>query len=373
VKAFVNFARTVGQEMDKLAKTARGLEVDFQFMQKMEFVTKNAGVEMGVLETALRNASRRVGEMNLGIGNAEKNFARLGMSTESFIDLNPQEQFLKIMKAIDSVQDPNERMAISMSIFEEMGPKVVQLARGVQEYGEAWTKTGHNITDSQAESMRELNEQIIRTDSAWRRLKVTSAEAYGTETLRFVEKLAIAGAWYTRFWVGDGVNEFLTHKASTISPKGVWGKNLKALSPWEKKEKEEKRKQDLLKNKMERDRLLGEKLERQAASHREAKAKRDQWGEDGPWQTRIRQEEEKLALMKKQAANSDMLPGAYEKGQAATISLLNNISSANTLAEEKKFRKDSIKVQEAQLKELKKRFRDEKWLADEHERVAKIL
>ena len=131
--ALVNRLRTITIEIVNVAATLRdqaqaiGFTVDEY--RALTRVAAQFGIEQNDVRTALTSVSRRVGELQLGLGEAVQTFQLLNLTAADFVGLNASQSFQLIVDAVSRIEDAPQRLAVLQRLFEEIGPRFDPLFR----------------------------------------------------------------------------------------------------------------------------------------------------------------------------------------------------------------------------------------------------
>lgn len=153
----------LADELDRLAKTGRRLDLDPQFIAAAEFAFERSGVAASKVTAAIETLQKRTGEAVKGIGRAKIAFDSLGISVEDFIALNAEEQMGLLADRLQSVASEEERAAIAAQLFSKENGNVVQaLEGGAAAFRKliAEGKQYRQFTTEQAEAAERYNDAL---------------------------------------------------------------------------------------------------------------------------------------------------------------------------------------------------------------------
>lgn len=163
-------ARTFDQtasSIDKSAKTARTLGLDFQQYEGLALVFKESGVEATLAEAMIAKLLRRVGEGRKGATFATKAFSAIGISIQDLAGLDTLDIFSKVIQGLKDVGDAAEQQRVAQLFFEETGARLgtvieggsaafASAARRIKEYGLA-------LRGDQVKAVEDFNNTINET------------------------------------------------------------------------------------------------------------------------------------------------------------------------------------------------------------------
>jgi hypothetical protein len=148
--AFVSELIDMGDNIQRLAdKTSLSIEQ----VQRLSYVAMQSGVSMDGMVSAVQNLQQRLGSNDAGAVGAMK---ALGINVESFLALNPYDQFTTIAEAVGKIEDPTARASIQAAIFgknwKEIAPVIIanikQLAAEAPVMGDNTTRALAQMDDS---------------------------------------------------------------------------------------------------------------------------------------------------------------------------------------------------------------------------------
>lgn len=134
----VNAAMDVGSAIkDAADKTGIGAEE----LQRLKYAAEQSGVSFEQLQGALVRMNKGLGEAaQTGKGPLVDALKLVGMTIEQLQGMTPDQQFLQLANAIQSVTDPAQRTALAMDLFGKSGanllPMFLEGAQGIQQLGQ---------------------------------------------------------------------------------------------------------------------------------------------------------------------------------------------------------------------------------------------
>jgi hypothetical protein len=152
---------TMRSEVDAVGKLSSQLGIAVEQLQVFSFAAGLAGVENEALSTALRKLTQRTGEAQMGIGEAGKTFAMLGIDVGKFAAMGADQQFLLIAKAISAIPEPAQRAAVATKLFEEAGVKLLPLLQtNFAAVAEEAKLLGMILSDTQVRDVEKMNDSF---------------------------------------------------------------------------------------------------------------------------------------------------------------------------------------------------------------------
>jgi len=107
-RGLTNFA----DELDRLGKVARRLDIDPNTLASLEFAADRSGVSIQKMSAAIETLQKRTGEALQGIGRAKLAFDALGISAEEFANLDAEQQLVTLANALQASRTDPARQGI---------------------------------------------------------------------------------------------------------------------------------------------------------------------------------------------------------------------------------------------------------------------
>ena len=162
--AVTTFFGNIAKEADATAKLAAAIGINSSSLQTFQVIASRAGIGPEELSSALRKVTQRIGEAKLGVGEATKTFAALGLNLEALGKQAPDQQFLTIARAIASIPDSATKSALAVKLFEETGVKFLPLLNtlGTQfsVVKDEIDALGIGLTDVQFKNIEDMNDAV---------------------------------------------------------------------------------------------------------------------------------------------------------------------------------------------------------------------
>lgn len=160
--------RKAANEIDKLAKNARRLDIAVESLQRLNFAAREAGVSQEQLTRGLSRLNRMLGDAQNGSQAAASAFGRLGLRVDDLVRMDPEERFIRISRALAQVSSATERASIAQQIFGVSARQLLPLIQSdVQKTGQEFDKLGLTISQSQSQAIEEMNDQVGRVSAIW--------------------------------------------------------------------------------------------------------------------------------------------------------------------------------------------------------------
>jgi hypothetical protein len=119
------------QVIDQTSKLSRTLGVNIADFQALSLVAEEAGVGQEQLTVAFTKTQKAIFEAAQGTKTYVDAFSQIGLKAEDLINLNPDQQFLKIAEALTKIENPTARTALALEIFGKQGRAIIDLLPGL--------------------------------------------------------------------------------------------------------------------------------------------------------------------------------------------------------------------------------------------------
>ncbi len=170
--AFVGF----GDEMDKMSQRT-GFAVET--LSAFSHAAGQCGTDLGTVEGAIRGFQSVLGDAANGSKDAAEKFERIGLNVAELVDLAPEEQFRRIMRAVASVENPTLRAAAAMEIFGDAGAQLGPMINGGADALDAYLKeaeeAGVVMSGEQAASAAALSDAFGRLKASFQAFRPSAA------------------------------------------------------------------------------------------------------------------------------------------------------------------------------------------------------
>lgn len=135
VQGIGRFIASTVSAVDELGKLGKELDTTTQFIQEARFATQRQGGTVELLDRALRNLRRRVGDAAQGNKEYADSFAALNITAADFANLSLEQLFEKIVQELANVENASQRTALSFDVFGRASEAVNRIvAGGIDEF-----------------------------------------------------------------------------------------------------------------------------------------------------------------------------------------------------------------------------------------------
>lgn len=196
--AMIAMTRRSMQNADQLAKQARQIGLATDRLQAMQLVAQEAGISTQALTNSLGIMQRNIVELERGTATQVRAFEALGLSIADLQGLNADEQFERIAKRLNAIEDPAQRTATAMEVFGRSGREVINMlddySGKLADATEFQRRFGIAISQTDAEAIERANDAVGRLREAFGGLGNLMAVAVAPVVERVAKGLlAIAG------------------------------------------------------------------------------------------------------------------------------------------------------------------------------------
>ena len=151
---------------DSLHKMNLRIGAGAEALSEYKYVAAGAGVEFNTLATAWQRQTRRIAEAAAGTGVAKAALDELGLSAKELNQLSPEQQFERIAAALESIENPGQKAALAMKMWDTEGVKLLQITNqgtaAMAEQREEARALGQTISQQTAADMAAFGDSLDR-------------------------------------------------------------------------------------------------------------------------------------------------------------------------------------------------------------------
>jgi hypothetical protein len=122
--AFAGLANQSIKAADEIAKSARNAGLNTSAYQELAVAFELGGSSAEALVKTTQALSRQVRDLGRGLSTQRDAFDALGLSFEGLVKLSPEEQLLKVIAALQGMENVSERSAIAQQILGRAGKEL---------------------------------------------------------------------------------------------------------------------------------------------------------------------------------------------------------------------------------------------------------
>lgn len=154
-------------ELDPIIKQSKAMGELTENVQSLAFaLSESAGMSIDETSRSLMELQKRLGEAQLGTGEAARALQILGLNATQLAKQSPAEQFRTVAAALQGVEDATMRAYLADKLFAEQGKKLVNgLMQSKQSLAEAEAQArayGLTVDKFQAAGIEAANDQLGR-------------------------------------------------------------------------------------------------------------------------------------------------------------------------------------------------------------------
>lgn len=195
--AVVGFAATsivqyseVGDEVEKMSERT-GLSAEA--VSALRVAADGAGTSIETIEGALKKMQLNLAEAEDGTTLLDGAIASLGLSTEAFTGLSPEEQFEMLGNSIAAIEDPAARTQAAVEAFGKSGSDLLPLFEdgsfSMAEWSEKAEALGLSFDDLSAQQAAELNDKLGELKGSFQGVFLEVAQALVPKIIELTDKL----------------------------------------------------------------------------------------------------------------------------------------------------------------------------------------
>ena len=124
------FVKQSFDTLDVLAKLAERVEASANWIQGMRHAAQLAGGTIEQMDKALEMFNRRLGEANMGMGEARPALEALGLSAKELSEVGVEEAMYRTVEAISKITSVTERAVLAYQIFGRQGQRLLNMMLG---------------------------------------------------------------------------------------------------------------------------------------------------------------------------------------------------------------------------------------------------
>ena len=175
IKKFVE----TGDMIDKMSKRT-GFAAET--LSELAHAADISGADITALEKSTKKMSKAIVDASFGLETYLRVFRGLGLEIEDLLELNPEEQFLKIGNAIADMENDTLRTAAAVDVFGKAGTLLIPLfkegSEGIRKLREEAHKLGKVFDEEAAAKAANLMDAQTRLKAAFQGFGFTLAEEF---------------------------------------------------------------------------------------------------------------------------------------------------------------------------------------------------
>ena len=151
---------------DALAKTATRIGTTTEALSRLHFAADISGVSTETLNMAMQRFTRRTAEAARGTGEAKDAIRELGLNANNLLQLDLDEQMIKLAEAFAAQEDPARKVVLAMKLFDSEGVALLQTldagAVGLREMFKEAELLGAVMSTDAAKGVEDTQDALTR-------------------------------------------------------------------------------------------------------------------------------------------------------------------------------------------------------------------
>lgn len=156
----------IAQDIDRMAKFSRRLDVPVAVLQQLESVAGKSGVSVSDLSTALEFFQKSTAEAMEGTGPLADRLRLLGVNVDEFVQLPLIERIELIADRMAAMSSDVEKAGLAVDAFGRSGQKMIIMLDGgsqaIRELRQDFEDVGYEISDEGAARVEAMNDAFQR-------------------------------------------------------------------------------------------------------------------------------------------------------------------------------------------------------------------
>jgi hypothetical protein len=169
----------IADEAGKLVDAADALGVSLQDLQAIQIVGSEFGIGAESINAVLEKIGINLGKAGAGSDATRAAFARLGLSVETMMTLNPAERYEAIARAYTAATDKAQALASVQEILGRQGPKQAAYLQLVSTEGLSGLKAQTELLRANEEAARQVDDAWDTAGRVWQFVKAQSTNFLG--------------------------------------------------------------------------------------------------------------------------------------------------------------------------------------------------
>lgn len=179
--AIVRFIKDTATMGDELAKLSRRVGVGVEALSRLKFIMELSGGTMGDLDALLRRSAKSITDAEQGLTTATRALDVMGVSLDELKGKTPEQQFMRLLEGLASIDDVTRRAGVAMQFFGRQGSKLLPVLDTIRQDGiEALTKEAERlgivIDQDMAQKSERFVDAMLRLKSAFIGIRNTLVE-----------------------------------------------------------------------------------------------------------------------------------------------------------------------------------------------------
>lgn len=158
--------KSLANAADTADDTAKRTGLTVEAVQELGYAAKMCGTDLGTVEIALRTMQRNLADTGAESATFKGALEAMGINLKELRQMNPQEQFDTLTKAIAGVKDASQRAGLAMAVFGRSGtallPMLAEGTAGIARLKNEAHQYGYVMSREVAEAGSNFNDNLDR-------------------------------------------------------------------------------------------------------------------------------------------------------------------------------------------------------------------
>jgi len=155
---------------DAIGKMSDELAISTEALSAWGHAAELSGTNIETLHKGLQIFVRRIGEAQMGLGEARHGLEALGMTAEDLAAQGPEQAFVTIAEAVSGIEDASKRSQVAYAFFGRQGMSLMNLLMqgrdGIEAVRREAEKLGITFSRLDAAQIEAANDAITRAKAA---------------------------------------------------------------------------------------------------------------------------------------------------------------------------------------------------------------
>jgi len=155
---------------DAVGKLSDRLEISTEALSAWGHAAELTGTSVEALHKGLETFTRRIGEAQMGLGEARHGLEAIGVTADELVAQGPEQAFVTVAEAISGIEDASKRAQVAYTFFGRQGVGLMNLlmqgADGIEAMRKEAEKLGITFSRLDAAQIEAANDAITRAKAA---------------------------------------------------------------------------------------------------------------------------------------------------------------------------------------------------------------
>ncbi len=201
--AMIKITMEYAKAGDEIAKMSKRTGIATETLSKWKFMADLSGTSLQAMEKGFKKLAMSISDAKDGLMTYTREFEKVNVDLKELEGLNPEEQFMKIARAVAAIEDPMQRASSAQKLFGRAGMELLPMLEGG------------------AEGMRELTERAEEFATIFDAEAARAAEEFNDSITDLKGSLALMGAAIAKEVMPD-IQKFIEGATKAVKSMGEW-------------------------------------------------------------------------------------------------------------------------------------------------------